>query len=71
MNRKLKTIIGITGIITMTASLTACGSNDEAFTQALAAKAYNDVTSCYHITNLQSSDAKASTSENERRRFHW
>ena len=61
MNRKLKTIIGITGIITMTASLTACGSNDEAFTQALAAKAYNDVTSCYHITNLQSSDAKAST----------
>lgn len=61
MNRKLKTIIGITGIITMTASLTACGSNDEAFTQALAAKAYNDVTSCYQITNLQSSDAKAST----------
>lgn len=61
MNRKLKTIIGITGIITMTASLTACGSNDEAFTQALATKAYNDVTSCYHITNLQSSDAKAST----------
>lgn len=61
MNRKLKTIIGITGIITMTASLTACGSNDETFTQALAAKAYNDVTSCYQITNLQSSDAKAST----------
>lgn len=61
MNRKLKTIIGITGIITMTASLTACGSNDETFTQALATKAYNDVTSCYHITNLQSSDAKAST----------
>lgn len=61
MNRKLKTIIGITGIITMTASLTACGSNDEAFAQALAAKAYNDVTSCYQITNLQSSDAKAST----------
>lgn len=61
MNRKLKTIIGITGIITMTASLAACGSNDEAFTQALAAKAYNDVTSCYQITNLQSSDAKAST----------
>lgn len=61
MNRKLKTIIGITGIITMTASLTACGSNDETFTQALAAKAYNDVTSCYHITNLQLSDAKAST----------
>lgn len=61
MNRKLKTIIGITGIITMTASLTACGSNDEAFTQALATKAYNDVTSCYQITNLQSSDAKAST----------
>lgn len=61
MNRKLKTIIGITGIISMTASLTACGSNDEAFAQALAAKAYNDVTSCYHITNLQSSDAKAST----------
>lgn len=61
MNRKLKTIIGTTGIITMTASLTACGSNDEAFTQALATKAYNDVTSCYHITNLQSSDAKAST----------
>lgn len=61
MNRKLKTIIGITGIISMTASLTACGSNDEVFTQALAAKAYNDVTSCYHITNLQSSDAKAST----------
>lgn len=41
MNRKLKTIIGITGIITMTASLTACGSNDEAFTQALATKAYH------------------------------
>lgn len=61
MNRKLKTIIGITGIISMTASLTACGSNDEVFTQALAAKAYNDVTSCYQITNLQSSDAKAST----------
>lgn len=61
MNRKLKTIIGITGIITMTASLTACSSNDETFTQALAAKAYNDVTSCYQITNLQSSDAKAST----------
>lgn len=61
MNRKLKTIIGITGIITMTASLTACGSNDETFTQALATKAYNDVTSCYQITNLQSSDAKAST----------
>lgn len=61
MNRKLKAIIGITGIITMTASLTACGSNDEAFTQALAAKAYNDVTSCYQITNLQSSDANAST----------
>lgn len=61
MNRKLKTIIGITGIISMTVSLTACGSNDEAFAQALAAKAYNDVTSCYQITNLQSSDAKAST----------
>ena len=61
MNRKLKTIIGITGIITMTASLTACSSNDETFTQVLAAKAYNDVTSCYQITNLQSSDAKAST----------
>lgn len=62
MNRKLKTIIGITGIITMTASLTACGSNDETFTQALAAKAYNDVTACYRITNLQSSsDANAST----------
>lgn len=61
MNRKLKTIIGITGIITMTASLTACGSNDETFTQALAAKAYNDVTACYQITNLQSSDANAST----------
>lgn len=60
MNRKLKTIIGITGIITMTASLTACGSNDETFTQALAAKAYNDVTACYQITNLQLSDAKAS-----------
>lgn len=62
MNRKLKTIIGITGIITMTASLTACGSNDETFTKALAAKAYNDVTACYRITNLQSSsDANAST----------
>lgn len=61
MNRKLKTIIGITGIITMTASLTACGSNDEVFTQALAAKAYNDVTSCYQIANLQSSDVKAPT----------
>lgn len=62
MNRKLKTIIGITGIITMTASLTACGSNNETFTQALAAKAYNDVTACYRITNLQSSsDANAST----------
>lgn len=64
MNRKLKTIIGITGIITMTASLTACGSNDETFTQALAAKAYNDVTACYRITNLQSSsDINASTGE--------
>lgn len=61
MNRKLKTIIGITVIITITMSLTACGSNDETFTQALAAKAYNDVTACYQITNLQSSDANAST----------
>lgn len=61
MSRKLKTIIGITGIITMTVSLTACGSNDEDFTQALAAKAYNDVTSCYQITNLQSYDANVST----------